>query len=81
MTMEEMKERWGEDFDKYYKMVSSIDKSDRFLNVSIKENLDIINKNFDLNISEFITVNFDSVSEVVDQLGGVEIEVDKIKKG
>ena len=38
--------------------------------------LNTINKNFDLNISEFITVNFDSVSEVVDQLGGVEIEVD-----
>ena len=35
------------DFDKYYKLVSSIDKSDRFLNVSIKENLDIINKNFE----------------------------------
>ena len=38
--------------------------------------LNTINKNFDLNISEFITVNFDSVSEVVDQLGGVQIEVD-----
>ena len=35
------------DFEKYFKLVSSIDKSDRFLNVSIKENLNIINKNFE----------------------------------
>lgn len=38
--------------------------------------LNTINKNFDLNISEFITVNFDSVSEVVDQLGGIQMEID-----
>lgn len=37
--------------------------------------INTINTNFDLNISEFITVNFDSVSEVIDQLGGVEIEI------
>ena len=35
------------DFEKYYNLVSSIDKNDRFLNVSIKENLDIIKKNFE----------------------------------
>ena len=35
------------DFEKYYKLVSSIDRNDRFLNVSIKENLDIIKKNFE----------------------------------
>lgn len=34
-----------------------------------------LNKNLDLNIKEFVTVNFDSVAEAVDQLGGVTIDV------
>ena len=38
--------------------------------------LNTLNKNLDLNIKEFVTVNFDSVSEAVDQLGGVKISVD-----
>ena len=37
--------------------------------------INTINTNFDLNISEFITVNFDSVSDVIDQLGGIDIEI------
>ena len=35
-----------------------------------------LNTNLDLNITEFVTVNFDSVSEAVDALGGVEISLD-----
>lgn len=35
-----------------------------------------LNTNLDLNISEFITVNFDSVSDAVDALGGVDITLD-----
>lgn len=35
------------DFDNYYNLVSSIDKNDRFLNVSIKDNLNIISDNFE----------------------------------
>lgn len=35
-----------------------------------------LNTNFDLNIKEFITVNFDSVAGAVDKLGGVEIEIE-----
>lgn len=35
-----------------------------------------LNTNLDLNISEFVTVNFDSVSDVVDTLGGVDISID-----
>ena len=34
-----------------------------------------LNKNLDLNIKEFVTVNFDSVSEAVDQLGGITLSV------
>lgn len=35
-----------------------------------------LNTNLDLNIKEFVTVNFDSVAEAVDQLGGVTINVE-----
>ncbi len=35
------------DFDYYYNLVSCIDKSDRFLNISIKDNLNIVNDSFE----------------------------------
>ncbi len=35
-----------------------------------------LNTNFDLNIKEFVTVNFDAVAEAVDKLGGVEINIE-----
>jgi len=35
-----------------------------------------LNTNLDLNIKEFVTVNFDSVAEAVDKLGGVSINID-----
>lgn len=35
-----------------------------------------LNTNFDLNIKEFVTVNFDSVAEAVDKLGGVTINIE-----
>ena len=38
--------------------------------------LNTLNKNLDLNIKEFVTVNFDSVAEAVDQLGGVTINIE-----
>ena len=43
--------------------------------------INTLNKNLDLNIKEFVTVNFDSVAEAVDQLGGVELTItaDEIK--
>ena len=37
--------------------------------------INTLNKNLDLNIKEFVTVNFDSVAQAVDQLGGVKINV------
>ena len=36
-----------------------------------------LNQNLDLNIEEFITVNFDSVVEAVDALEGVEIKIEE----
>ena len=34
-----------------------------------------LNKNLDLNIKEFVTDNFDSVAEAVDQLGGITLSI------
>ena len=34
-----------------------------------------LNKNLDLNIQEFVTVNFNSVIDIVDSVGGIEIDV------
>ena len=39
--------------------------------------LSTLNTNLDLNIKEFVTVNFDSVAEAVDLLGGVDINVEE----
>ncbi len=36
-----------------------------------------LNTNLDLNITEFVTVNFDLVAEAVDALGGIEITIEK----
>ena len=35
-----------------------------------------LNTNLDLNITEFATVNFDSMVDIVDQIGGVEITIE-----
>ncbi|MGL4451035.1 MAG: LCP family protein [Sarcina sp.] len=35
-----------------------------------------INQNFDLNIKDFVTVNFETLPKIIDALGGVEIEID-----
>ncbi len=37
--------------------------------------LGTLNTNLDLNIKEFVTVNFDSVAEAVDQLGGIKMTI------
>ena len=38
--------------------------------------LKTLNENFDLNITEFVTVNFDAVAEAVNALGGITINVE-----
>ena len=37
--------------------------------------INTLNKNLDLNIKEFVTVNFDSVAKAVDQLGGITLNI------
>lgn len=36
-----------------------------------------LNTNFDLNIKEFVTVNFDAVKEIVDNVGGITMPITK----
>lgn len=38
--------------------------------------INTINRNFDLNIKDFVTVNFSTLPKIIDRLGGVDIEVD-----
>ena len=34
-----------------------------------------LNENLDLNIKEFVTVNFDAVKEIIDDIGGISMEI------
>ncbi len=34
-----------------------------------------LNTNFDLNIKEFVTVNFDAVKDIVDSIGGIQMKI------
>lgn len=40
-----------------------------------------LNKNLDLNIKEFVTVNFNAVIDIVDSVGGIEIDVTQEELG
>lgn len=35
-----------------------------------------LNKNFDLNISEFAAVNFSTLPKIIDKIGGIELDID-----
>jgi len=37
--------------------------------------IETINRNFDMNITDFVTVNFSAVTDAVDALGGIEVEI------
>jgi len=39
-----------------------------------------INQNFDLNITDYVTVNFNQLAEVIDALGGVEIDITEAER-
>lgn len=42
--------------------------------------VDTINKNFDLDIQDYVTVNFESLADIIDAIGGVEVEVSSTEK-
>ncbi|MFR6510129.1 MAG: LCP family protein [Dorea sp.] len=35
----------------------------------------LLNKNLDMNIEHYVTVNFNAMIDVVDALGGIDIEI------
>ncbi len=39
--------------------------------------IETINRNFDLNITDFVTVNFSAVTDIVDELGGITVNIKK----
>lgn len=39
--------------------------------------INTINRNFNLNIKDFVTVNFSSLPKIIDKIGGIDIEVDE----
>lgn len=48
-----------------------------FFNGGYSLALTTINQNFDLDCTEYVTVNFQSVVQVVDMLGGIELDITK----
>ena len=40
-----------------------------------KDAINMLNKNFDLNIENYVTVDFKAVADVIDLLGGIEVEL------
>ena len=39
--------------------------------------IDTLNTNFDLNITDFVTVNFSAVTNMVDLVGGITLDIKK----
>lgn len=44
-----------------------------------KQAIDMLNRNLDLEIEDYITVDFGAISDVIDLLGGVDIEVSEVE--
>ena len=42
-----------------------------------KKMINMLNKNLDMNISDFVTVNFQAVAETMELLGGIDVEMKK----
>ena len=63
--------------DSYLKIKGSLDKvTHAYSYGGAALTLSTLNTNLDLDITEFVTVNFDAVAELVDSVGGVEIEIE-----
>ena len=43
--------------------------------------IDMMNKNLDLNIVDFVTVGFEGLAHTIDALGGIELEIDEEERG
>jgi len=62
--------------DSYDKVNSSINDGGKF---NPKRTVDTINENLGLSVDNYITVNFDSMAELVDAAGGIEVELPTTK--
>lgn len=52
------------------------DKATHAYNGGPTKSVNMLNNNFDLNITDYVTVNFEAVYQAVDAVGGVDIEID-----
>lgn len=52
-----------------------LDKINHAYYGGVENTLKTINNNFDLNVSEFVNVDFEAVADIVDAVGGVEINI------
>ena len=51
--------------------------TDIYRRYGAKKTVNVLNKNLDLDISEYVTINFEVVVDVVNYIGGVEVEIGK----
>ena len=58
-----------------WKMVHIIKPMQRMLSGGPQEAISMLNRNFDLNIEDYVSVNFNALVSVIDALGGVELDV------
>lgn len=67
--------------DTYLNINGSLDKiTHAYSYGGPKLTINSLNKNLDLDIKEYVTVNFNTLIDVVDEIGGIEIEVTKEEK-
>ena len=57
-----------------------LDKINHAYYGGVENTLKTINTNFDLNVSEFVNVDFEAVADMVDAVGGVEINITSEKQ-
>lgn len=62
----------GEDENNSYGLANSA-----YCTGGAKKMINMLNKNLDMNISDFVTVNFQAVAETVELLGGIDVEMKK----
>ena len=56
--------------------VTELNKINQAYYGGVQNSLDTINKNLDLNITDYAMANFSSMSDIIDAIGGVDIDVD-----
>lgn len=39
-----------------------------------------LNENFGMNVTDYVTVNFDSLAEIIDEMGGIDLEVSEAER-